>query len=71
MTELASGDVQAGERAEREEMFGFHPKILTEAAGLPRKVSGRDYEAPPGAFDPAVAQNIHRQTGQRNAPSPE
>ena len=36
----------AAERAEREEMFGFHPEILSEAGELPRKVAGRDYEAP-------------------------
>ena len=27
-------------------MFGFHPEILGEAGELPRKVDGRDYEAP-------------------------
>lgn len=40
---------QAAERSEREEMFGFHPEILSEAAGLPRKVPGRVYEDPTAA----------------------
>lgn len=41
----------AAERAEREEMFGFHPEILGEAADLPRKVHGRDYEQPDGTHE--------------------
>lgn len=36
----------AAEQDERAEMFGFHPEILSEAAGLPRRVDGRDYEYP-------------------------
>jgi hypothetical protein len=36
----------AAERAEREEMFGFHPEILSEAGELPRKLDGRGYEDP-------------------------
>lgn len=36
----------ASERAEREEMFSFHPDILKEAGELPRKIHGRDYEDP-------------------------
>ena len=41
----ASSDagVSAAERAEREEMFGFHPEILAEAGALPRKVGGGYY----------------------------
>lgn len=47
MTDTQSNDTQsAAERAEREEMFGFHPEILSEAGELPRKVDGRDYEDP-------------------------
>ena len=42
-SELRSGGVSAAERAEREEMFGFHPEILAEAGALPRKVGGGDY----------------------------
>lgn len=38
----------AEERAEREEMFSFHPEILTDAAPLPRKSDGSDYRAPVG-----------------------
>lgn len=34
----------AAERAEREEMFSFHPDILTEAPGLPRKTNGSSYQ---------------------------
>lgn len=47
MTETRSTDTQAAaERAEREEMFGFHPEILGEAGELPRKVGGQDYANP-------------------------
>ena len=47
MTDTQHNDTQAAaERAEREEMFGFHPEILSEAGELPRKLDGRDYEAP-------------------------
>lgn len=42
-SELRSASVSAAERAEREEMFGFHPEILAEAGALPRKVGGGDY----------------------------
>ncbi len=52
MTDTKDDAAQAAERAERaerEEMFGFHPEILGEAAGLPRKVSGRVYEDPTAA----------------------
>ena len=42
-SELRSGGVSAAERAEREEMFGFHPEILAEAGTLPRKVGGGEY----------------------------
>ena len=34
----------AAEQAEREEMFSFHPDILQEAAPLPRRVDGSDYD---------------------------
>ena len=45
MSDTQHNDTQsAAERAEREEMFGFHPEILGEADELPRKVDGRDYE---------------------------
>lgn len=37
---------QAEAEAEREEMFGFHPEILSEAGELPRKLDGRGYEDP-------------------------
>ena len=49
MTDTKDTAAQEAERAEREEMFGFHPEILSEAAGLPRKVSGRVYEDPTAA----------------------
>jgi len=49
MTDTKDDAAQAAERAEREEMFGFHPEILSEAAGLPRKVAGRVYEDPAAA----------------------
>lgn len=39
----------AEERAEREEMFSFHPDILTEPAPLPRKSDGSGYSAPTDA----------------------
>lgn len=49
MAELRNTDTQEAERAEREEMFGFHPEILAAAAELPRKTSGVAYEDADGA----------------------
>ena len=52
MSDTQRNDTQAAaERAEREEMFGFHPDILSEAGEPPRKVAGRNYE------DVALGQN--------------
>ena len=52
MSDTQHNDTQsAAERAEREEMFGFHPDILSEAGEPPRKVDGRNYE------DVALGQN--------------
>ena len=55
MSDTQRNDTQAAaeraERAEREEMFGFHPEILGEAGEPPRKVDGRNYE------DVALGQN--------------
>lgn len=39
------------ERAEREELFGFHPEILAEAADLPRKNDGSAYSGPRSGSD--------------------
>ncbi len=36
----------ARERAEREEMFSFHPDILSEGAPLPRRSDGAQYDLP-------------------------
>lgn len=38
----------AEESAEREEMFSFHPDILSDAAPLPRHPDGSDYRRPAG-----------------------
>ena len=37
---------QEQERAERAEMFSFHPDILREAGPLPRRADGSDYLEP-------------------------
>ena len=41
-----STDQPDDERAEREEMFGFHPEILAEAGDLPRKSDPAGYTSP-------------------------
>lgn len=33
------------ERREREELFSFHPAILSEAGELPRRTNGSDYRS--------------------------
>lgn len=37
--------MSAEERAEREEMFSFHPDILTQTPPLPRRMDGSPYRA--------------------------
>lgn len=47
MTSTKTDDQRAAqERAEREEMFSFHPEILADAAPVPRKSDGSDYNSP-------------------------
>ena len=47
MRETNGSDARSeAERAERAEMFSFHPDILSEAGPLPRKVDGSDFLKP-------------------------
>ena len=44
MASLMDDERQSGEQEEREEMFSFHPDILSQAGPLPRRSDGRTYD---------------------------
>lgn len=44
MASLTDDERQAAEQVEREEMFSFHPDILSQAGPLPRRRDGRAYD---------------------------
>jgi len=44
MTAPMDDERLAGEQVEREEMFSFHPDILSQAGPLPRRRDGRTYD---------------------------
>lgn len=46
------------ERREREELFSFHPAILSEAGELPRRANGSDHR--PGREQPVSAGDSNR-----------